>query len=323
METPVIYFYSTREEVVNVKVSFPRGLMTEWYPPASVGSSALGTAARAVFPNVTSTIEWRNVTIKPEGHENFPMEASASHYYAARATDAAPVTVPVVFNGNQPGTLSEKFLFYRGIADFTPPISAQFTGDGELSIANLDDHVIPSVIVFENRGGRLGYSIHKNLSGRVTIAQPRLTSDLSSLQRDLERILQEQGMYPKEARAMVDTWKDTWFEQGARVFYIVPATSVDALLPLEVTPMPASVARAFVGRMEVITPASQEDVRLAIQRNDRVMLETYGRFLEPIVEQFVAPKLTAEERSRELSLRKAIRDTYVAAVTACSKGHSW
>src|SRR5262245_18673899 len=33
METPVTYFYTNRERDVNVKVKFPNGLLTEFYPP--------------------------------------------------------------------------------------------------------------------------------------------------------------------------------------------------------------------------------------------------------------------------------------------------
>jgi hypothetical protein len=28
----------------------------------------------------------------------------------------------------------------------------------------------------------------------------------------------------------VDTWKDSWFEQGTRVFYIVPSRTIDSIL---------------------------------------------------------------------------------------------
>src|SRR5215813_1038009 len=35
METPVLYFYSERETPANVKVSFPKGQITEWYPSAA------------------------------------------------------------------------------------------------------------------------------------------------------------------------------------------------------------------------------------------------------------------------------------------------
>jgi hypothetical protein len=33
METPVTYFYTPRERIVDVTVEFPRGLLTEFYPP--------------------------------------------------------------------------------------------------------------------------------------------------------------------------------------------------------------------------------------------------------------------------------------------------
>src|SRR5919198_6284169 len=32
METPVLYFYASRESVTRVKVGFPNGVITEWYP---------------------------------------------------------------------------------------------------------------------------------------------------------------------------------------------------------------------------------------------------------------------------------------------------
>lgn len=35
METPVLYFYSSREETVSVAVAFANGVITEWYPHAS------------------------------------------------------------------------------------------------------------------------------------------------------------------------------------------------------------------------------------------------------------------------------------------------
>src|SRR5688572_10099119 len=60
METPVLYFYSLKEETLNVKVSFPRGLVTEWFPQAKLGPGS-GANALKSFPNVTSTIEWNNV----------------------------------------------------------------------------------------------------------------------------------------------------------------------------------------------------------------------------------------------------------------------
>src|SRR5436190_957992 len=35
LETPVLYFYTSRDRTVNVHVDFPKGVMTDWYPEAS------------------------------------------------------------------------------------------------------------------------------------------------------------------------------------------------------------------------------------------------------------------------------------------------
>src|SRR5438309_5232468 len=35
METPVLYFYSSKEETVSVSVAFAKGVITEWYPHAT------------------------------------------------------------------------------------------------------------------------------------------------------------------------------------------------------------------------------------------------------------------------------------------------
>src|SRR5881397_2351047 len=41
METPVLYFYSASETDVSVKVDFPKGKITEWYPQARSVSTSI------------------------------------------------------------------------------------------------------------------------------------------------------------------------------------------------------------------------------------------------------------------------------------------
>ena len=43
METPVVYFYSTEEKTVDVRVRFRKGIVTEWYPRAAVTPTAIET----------------------------------------------------------------------------------------------------------------------------------------------------------------------------------------------------------------------------------------------------------------------------------------
>jgi hypothetical protein len=81
---------------------------------------------------------------------------------------------------------------------------------------------------------------------------------------------------------MVQTWRDSWFEEGSRLFYIVPTSFVETILPLSIIPAPQQLVRVFVGRLELISPATQEAVRAALAANDEVTLAKYGRFLQPI-----------------------------------------
>ncbi len=96
------------------------------------------------------------------------------------------------------------------------------------------------------------------------------------------------GLYEREARAMVETWRDSWFEEGARLIYVTSASFVDSILPLDVRPRPVSVARVFVGRIELVTPSTLRAVQEAIAAGDRGALLRYARFLEPIVRRIRA-----------------------------------
>src|SRR5262245_22189293 len=83
METPVLYFYSSREEQASVKVSFPQGLITEWFPQATLGPVNVWEAIKR-FPRGTSTIEWNDVNVMPGATVTYPIDETQSHYYAAR-----------------------------------------------------------------------------------------------------------------------------------------------------------------------------------------------------------------------------------------------
>jgi hypothetical protein len=103
------------------------------------------------------------------------------------------------------------------------------------------------------------------------------------LRRYLETTLIAQGLFPKEAQAMVETWRDSWFEEGSRLIYIVPSLAVDAILPLQVEPAPSQTVRVFVGRIELVTPETMRSVESAIANSDWSAVNRYSRFLDPIL----------------------------------------
>ena len=122
------------------------------------------------------------------------------------------------------------------------------------------------------------------MADETVLDPPELTGSVDALAGDLESILVDQGLYPDEAHAMVETWRDSWFEEGSRLIYTVPRGFIDRVLPLTINPTPAQITRVFVGRLEIVTPATTRAVETAMAANDEVTLNKYSRFLEPILE---------------------------------------
>ena len=257
METPVLYFYADAPTRASVSVTFPHGLFTEFYPHADVLQTPSYANVLQTQPSCPARISWPWVDVRPGAAPVLPGDQSRSHYYAARETDAAPV---------QAAGQDEKFLFYRGVAGFRPPIATTLEATGAIRVRNLSQHAMPAVVMYTRHAGRIGYRWHAGLEAgaEAVLAAPTLDGSLDGLRQALERTLVAAGLYQKEARAMVETWRDDWFNDGTRIFYFVPAPDVDAILPLQIQPTPAAVVRAFVGRMEVITPQSEADVARAL-----------------------------------------------------------
>jgi hypothetical protein len=325
METPVLYFYATRPAVVDVAVWFRRGMFSEWYPDAAVSlpsrfmtlshpSQTDGESIGAMF--------WKDVRVLPQApnapdapgppdESIFPTEQRPSHYYAARMTDASPIEV----KGER-----EKFLFYRGIAGFGSPIDATLADNGTVTITNRADAEIPQVMLFTRHGSQLGYRVHARLAAnqQVTLDRPAADRPLGVVTEELERTLVAQGLYVKEAKAMIETWRDSWFEDGTRVFYIVPPSMIDAVLPLSVMPAPKSVVRVFVGRAELIDAADIDTVTVALAKHDRSVLERYGRLLGPIADRALAKTTSPAARADMNAQLDEMLKTYATRLSACA-----
>jgi hypothetical protein len=170
-------------------------------------------------------------------------------------------------------------IFYRGIADLAVPVRQLFLDEGRIELRQAGTAPVPSVILFENRGGNLGFRAIGTLEGRIEIDRPQLTGDSAGIRGQLAEALVKSGLYPKEAAAMLATWRESWFEEGMRVFYIAPRTMIDAVLPLTIQPAPASLERVFVGRVEILPPESQKEIVEAAAKGDRQPLLKYSRFL--------------------------------------------
>lgn len=285
METPVLYFYTARKTTVSVKALFAKGVVTEWYPHAATSAPDDSYGA----------IEWHGVRLLPGSLVAFPPDNGGSQYYAARATAATPVRVR-----GPAGDQDEKFLFYRGVSSFAMPIAGRLTPEGKVQLQDLGTSGIPSVMWIESRCGKMGYRIAGGPGGRALLDPPTPTASTGSMLRDLEDILVANGLYVDEARAMIATWRNSWFEEGSRLLYILPAQVVNTILPLTVSPAPISTVRVFVARLELITPATERTVAQAFAAHDSAALDPYRRFLVPILNAMLANAQADPARTREL-----------------------
>jgi hypothetical protein len=284
METPVLYFYDSREEQVSVKVSLAKGVITEWYPHATRVEPDQNLFDGSLYQaHSDGSISWDAVTVSPSRRIELPRQARDSHYYSARQTSATPLCVRT-----PSGEQHEKFLFYRGVSTFRIALSARLTADGKVQIKNDAEEEIPNAILFERRSEKVGYRIAGGIAKETALDPPELAGNDDDLGRELVGMLVAQGLYLDEAQAMVETWRGSWFEEGSRLLYIVPPKFVNEILPLSIYPAPAQIARVFVGRLELVTARTEHAVETAFAAHDKATLGKYGRFLEPILQTMLA-----------------------------------
>ena len=200
----------------------------------------------------------------------------------------------------------EKFLFYRGVGNFDLPLSVKFQ-NGQVTLRNSGKEQIARAIIFESHNGKIGYRAIDNLTGEVITERLALDSNIDAVIFELKQALVTSGLYEKEAEAMIKTWRNSWFEDGMRVFYLLPRTNTDMVLPLTIQPTPTQVVRVLVGQTEVITPEMEKSVKEQVSRlNDpspavradvAASIKKYGRFSEPILKRILSDESDPTRRA--------------------------
>jgi len=263
LETPVLYFYSERPTTVSAQVEFPKGTISEWYPHAA---------------RTDKKLIWKGINLLGGEKVKLPTEAKESRYYAARETEATPLRV--TFREEETKcTEQEQFLFYRGVGSFDMPLSVRASGDGKFIATWKGDGLKDDLILVQVRAGkmrfqpfRVDHKVDGTLQGDVSL--PDSDSTAEKLSELFVNQLTEKGLYEKEARAMVKTWRSAWFgEEGTRVLYVLPEALTEELLPLRVEPRPTAQLRVLVGRHDVLTPEREKKIDSLVADVNRPTLE--------------------------------------------------
>jgi hypothetical protein len=250
LETPVLYFYTDRDRTVSVRADFPKGLMTDWYPQASRPPE--------------QSLRWDDLKILAKDRPRLIGEGDKGRYFAARETDAA-----IVRTSNTDRREDEKFLFYRGVGDFQMPFVVRAQGNGEFMIKNTGKHAIPAYVLVGVKDRKVSFKVFQGLSpgAEDTVELPAESSTAEKLGDAMAALLVEQGLYEKEARAMVKTWSRDWFgEEGTRVLYLVAEPMTAEFLPLQIDPKPDRLVRVMVGRHDVLAPEREREIDAQVKR---------------------------------------------------------
>lgn len=266
METPVLYFYTDRETPVSVEVGFNGGSISQWYPERSGGEKlpiSMSLKSLQALPPMdfaagyTGRIVWDATVLAPESAELITANKDWETREWPRARVAAANRV------RTPDGSVEGFLFYRGIGNFELPLEIRFTADGALRLHNSGREKIPRVWVYDNRervGVRYSWAgeLAAGESRQVDWAKVHFAFDRTG---ELLEPLRAAGLTEPEAKAMLATWKESYFDApGLRVFWIVPRAFTDRILPLKITPVPDKLERVLVGRSEVLTPEFEREL---------------------------------------------------------------
>jgi hypothetical protein len=219
----------------------------------------------------------------------------------------------------------EKFLFYRGLGSFDLPLHVKTTGTGDqvqLTLHNGGKDLLRGLFAVRVAKDTIQYAQLADLPAG-TIQQGSLTALLSSRQPLNEGVphakevvaatLVREGLYIKEAQAMVNTWEKSYYRtEGLRLLYVLPRALVDDTIPLQIRPAPLKLERVMIGRIEVLTPDLEQRIEQAVadltvphpavRLAAAAALERLGRIQEPVLRRIAALTTRPEVRAQAQAL---------------------
>jgi hypothetical protein len=296
METPVLYFYAAEPLSVRVAVGFHGGSISQWYPERS-GGEQMPTPADAELARLApvdfshgheGSAVWQ-VEVLPR---DTTQAISAPRDWETPQWPRARVAAANRIRGSK-GEV-EDFIFYRGLGNFPLPLKVICAADGRLTLSNRGADDIPFVWVYRKEGDR---AASQSWFGALAAGASRVAAGLRVQEVPFAGALTAAGLTADEAQALANTWRESYFDRpGLRVFWIVPRAFTDSVLPLEITPWPAQLARVLVGRTEVMTPAFETTLVRDFNSDGgkRWMNDRYFRaYLERVRQLRGAPRVAA------------------------------
>ncbi|MFT7591881.1 MAG: hypothetical protein ACI9UJ_001810, partial [bacterium] len=294
METPVLYFYSAKAiEELRVQVEFPKGSISEYYPLPFVredtnyvkrhtrnANSRYGKASLS-FIDYKGYAKWNINVLAPD--DLIPLtyvdEEVPKLWSAPRKTKANKIEC----NGEV-----EKYIFYRGLASFETQIQPSYTYSGNLLVKN-QGLAIKYAIVYEKtpEGERFIWGVNSiPENGLITFEPSKVSiSDAdwtNGYRQGFVSSLIDAGLYRDEAEAMLNTWDESYFgKPGIKIFWIVPRSFTDEILPISFSESVVDLQRVMVGRTEIDPYKINERQLYKADVEQKSVVDTYQFFPNP------------------------------------------
>lgn len=316
-ETPVIYFYTAKPRTVTVTVGFPQGIWTQWFPQGIQVAPGLAQTSSPPEPR-NGRLVWRPQLFPstPKGTlPKLPATPHGSLWDHAREVDAAYVQTQ-----SNDGPEIERFLFYRGLGKATLPLSYKASDPAAVSWQGAPSQPARDLFLLQVKNGKGSWAFLPELrSGTASrsafgaLSAPLPLPEFSKRVADaLAARLESHGLFKKEARAMVNTWRESYFHtEGERILYVLPQEWTDRFIPLTIEPKPRQTVRVMVGRLEILTPEREQKIETAtrnlaspdsaVRGQAFQSLRGLGRYAEPALKRVLTK--TTNETVRLLARR--------------------
>lgn len=280
LETPVVYFHPSPNDTlpfsIKVEVAFKSGWLSEYYPAADV--EAPGVKGEMSFgpirADTVGRLRWKNLQVGAGG--NAP-DTSSPVWLTPRAVQSAAVTSA---DGEH-----EQFLFYRGVGHVDSPLRVSRKASNHSLVITADFRAAqqtaptPSAMrkiwLTEIRDDKScafrelsGFEVQTTGKTHIVATTPDTfhvsdfhVDNVAKLCASMRSALIEDGLFPDEADALLNTWRLSYFESpGLRLFYLLPRSWTDRVLPMQIS-RDANLVRTMVGRIEIVTPDERRLLR--------------------------------------------------------------
>ena len=256
LDTMLLYVHASPSfaGTLDVKAAFRGGWLTAYYPRAQVAIPGFDVEhghADHLDSKTIGVLKWSGLQLDV---------ASAGPRTDEQAWTAAREVKAEVLTSDS--VESEKFLFYRGMANVRPFLTiARDPNTGTEAAIPTDEATAPPrpfwLVEIRPDGAAAFQWIWPKKSSRPFEEKDYSGRNLLPLHDSLETELTSAGLYKDEAEALLKRWDASYFKTpGLRAFCVLPEQFVDSLLPLAIS-KPAVVKRVMIVRIELITPVQR------------------------------------------------------------------